>query len=367
MAIVTTTTIKKKGNEAKVSTTTYKPMENPGRRKVDNSALHGQAFTNKLYKKIGRIKKNYEEFKDYAENNEFNYFITLSAVTPECKKAILKKIKKLDASASNVCIAAWTWETYTGDLHYHIMLNSSLSIEILAQIFDECDYNIQVIYDQPRLIGYFRKNFNDTIYVLKQTEKTTLNVDYDDLREKQIEILNYSRILTNSTNLNKIEEIVIKHATDEDIKEVRKECDCKESYEFSKNGANVKVDKYIKKEEESTIAVIAPVTSKEEESTTSTTTASAPAGTHDFIVKLDAPHKDAEEIMQEQAQAVADEMEAFMNKVLGQEENNVNKAEKSHKININNIFKKKEWQLCLQKESLIKPQHFNWWTKAITS
>lgn len=348
-----TRTIKKKGNKAEVYDVNYKPIENPGRRKVDNSALHGQAFTNKLYKKIGRIKKNYEEFKDYAENNEFNYFITLSAITPERKKSILKKLMKLDASASYVCIAAWTWETYTGDLHYHIMLNSSLSQEEIEKCLVKCNYDIKAIYDQKKLIGYFRKNIYDTIYVLKQTEKTTLDVDYADLREKQIEILNYSNIITKSTKLKKTEVTVIKHATDKEVKELEKEYTCKESYEFSKNGANVKIDKYIKKEEESTTTTTAPVAPKVEENITFTTTAEvAPAGTHNFIAKLDVPHKDAEEIMKEQAQAVADE-------VLGQEENSVNKAENSHKINIDNIFKKKEWQLCLQKESLIKQQHFN--------
>jgi hypothetical protein len=363
-----TTTIKKKGNEVKVCTTKYKPMENPGRKSIDYSKVYGQAFTNRIYKKIHTINKRFDVFKDYAENNEFNYFITLSAVTPECKKAILKKLMKLDASASFLSLAAWTWETETGDMHYHIMLNSSLSQGEIEKCLVKCNYDIKVIYDQRKLIGYFRKNINDTIYVLKQTEKTTLDVDYADLREKQIEILNCSNILTNSTNLKKTEEIVIKHATDKDIEEVRKEHNCKESYEFSKNGANVKIDKYIKKEEESTTAAIAVVAPKVEESITSTTTtASAPAGTHNFIAKLDAPHKDVEEIMKEQAQAVADEMESFMNEVLGQEENKLKKAESSHKININNIFKKKEWQLCLQKESLIKPQHFNWWTKAITS
>lgn len=263
-----TTTIKKKGNEAKVSTTTFEQIKNPGRKTVDYSNVYGQAFTNRIYKKIHTINKEFNRFKDYAENNEFNYFITLSAVTPECKKAILDSIKDADKSSSFVSLAAWTWETETGDLHYHIMLNSSLSQEKIEKRLAKCNYDIKIIYDQKKLVGYFRKNVNDTIYVLKQTEKTTLNVEYADLRAKQLEILGCSKILTNSTNLNKTEVTVIKNATDEDVKKLEKEYDCKTSYKFAKFGVNVKVSEYSKKDAESTTTSTTTIATKVVESIT---------------------------------------------------------------------------------------------------
>lgn len=267
--MATTTTIKKKGNEAKAYDVNYKPIENPGRKKVDNSILQGQAFTNKLYKKISRINKNREEFEDYAKNNDFDYFITLSAVTPKHKGEILKEIKRLDKSSTFLCIASWTWETYTGDLHYHIMLKSSLPQEKIKKCLTRCNPDIRTITDKPGLIGYFRWNLNNTIYVLKQTEKTTLNAEYADLREKQLEILDYSKVFTHSTTgLNKTEVTVIKNATSKDFEELEKEFDCKRSYDFSKNGANVKISEYVKKDSESTTTSTTTIATKVVESIT---------------------------------------------------------------------------------------------------
>ncbi len=366
MARKKTTTIVEKENSVDIIHTEFDDKKLSGRKNVDYSKLYGDDFRHYLTEKINRIYRYNSDLIDYGKNNDFDYFITLSNITPKHRGTILEKIRKKDSSSAYICLAAWT---ITSDLHYHIMLKTSLSKEEVEKLLTKCNSKVKEIYDQPGLINYFRKNLNyDTIYVLKQTENTTLDINLDELREKQLEILYYSKILAPSTDIKKTKVNKIKNATKDQVEKAIKDCNYDKTIEYKKVTANVKIDKYVKKEGESITTTTAAVSPKVEENTTSTTTVEvAPAGAHNFIAKLNAPHKDAEEIMKEQAQAVADEMETFIKKVLRQEENKLKRAENSHKINIDNIFKEKEWQPCLQKESLIKQQHSNWWTKVTTS
>lgn len=371
------TSIKIKDNKANVYTTSYEPIKNPGGKPLDYASLGTEALARKRYKKVNRINENQKTFNDYINNNQFDYYITLSSIDPQTKIDILKAIKKDDNGSEFVSVATWTYDTYTGDLHYHILLKTILSQEEVEKHLTKCNSDVQAIYNQQRLAGYFRKNFNDTIYVLKQTEKTTLNVDYADLREKQLEILNCKYILTNSKNLNKTEEIVIKNATDADIAELEKNYDNTSSYSFLNYGSEVKVDQYTKKEEDTTptatkavkvgtkASLITAMIGKTIETTATKdakvgkntsiarTTGKIPVGSHSFV------GMSLSNQSQGQQQDVDTLLKALIKKVSEDRDNNREKAENSHTINIDNIFKHKELNLCLQKESLINQQHLN--------
>lgn len=270
MAKETTTSIKMIDGELKIIESTY--TKATGKKNLDYSTLHRLAFQNCLNSKKDALKAYNRVLDDYNMNNIFNVFITLSAITPKHKGELLKKLKTLDPSSSYVCLAAWT---LSSDLHYHIAMNTTLDLDTIKKTLNKCDAKAKEIYDQYGLFQYFKKNINyDTIWVLKQTENTTLDIDLDELREKQLQILNYTKTLTASRNIGKAKVTKISNVSREQIEKAKELCEYKESVKFSKNGSDVKIDKFTTNDTESVINALTSLTidtTKVEESIINTT------------------------------------------------------------------------------------------------
>ena len=178
-----------------------------GRKKHDYELLSDKELKKCINQKIKTL-KNYNKTLDYIkDNNEFNVFLTVRGINKLGLKKLLDRIRKLDSGLEYVTLASWSMEM---DLHYHILLNTSLSQEQLEDKLKNLDGNIQDVYYSKKLYKYFKKNLNyDTIYVLKQ-------VDNKELREKQIEILEYSKILSYSKNI-KYKPIEIKNPNQDGV------------------------------------------------------------------------------------------------------------------------------------------------------
>lgn len=102
------------------------------------------------------------------------------------------------------------------------------------------DGNIQEIYYSKKLYNYIKKNLNyDTIHVLKQ-------VDNEELKEKQIEILQYSKILSYSKNI-KYKPITIKNPSEDILQDIYNNSDeykRKETIEYINLDSKIKIDKF---------------------------------------------------------------------------------------------------------------------------
>jgi hypothetical protein len=293
----TTTSITIADDKARINETTYRPMANPGRKNIDYSLYSGDTFKHYCSKKMDRLTANCRTLTDYFNNNTFNYFLTLSVVDYKLFKKILDDIRDADKDRAYVSIAAWTIES---DLHYHIALNTNLTKRKLRKIISSAynargiyncgisnnkRYRIKNIYNQAKLCNYFKKNINyDTKYVLKQTENTTLNVDLDKLRAKQLEILNYSKILTYSNNLKKVKVTKIKNATPEQVAEIEKNYKYKETVKFAKAGAVCIIRKFVKDiKNTTTLAVKSVVQAINSAKKVAESSTSAPKGSCSFI------------------------------------------------------------------------------------
>ncbi|MBO3389482.1 hypothetical protein JJB46_14640, partial [Clostridium perfringens] len=150
-------------------------------------------------------------------------------------KRAIDRIKKTDKDLSYVSLASWTIET---DLHYHMLVNTRLTIEELNKKLKNIDSNITEIYSS-RILKYLKKNINyDTLSVLR-------NIDKKELKDKQIEILEYSKILSYSKDI-KYKPIEIKNPTEEQIEEIKKNTTYLKTIEYKKVDSNVIIEKFEK-------------------------------------------------------------------------------------------------------------------------
>ncbi|EGT0684940.1 hypothetical protein VOI02_003123, partial [Clostridium perfringens] len=179
-----------------------------GRTNKDYYKLSDKEFINCLNQAQIKIRKYNKTLEYIFKNNEFKYHITLSKTNKLGLKRAIDRIKKTDKDLSYVSLASWTIET---DLHYHMLVNTRLTIEELNKKLKNIDSNITEIYSS-RILKYLKKNINyDTLSVLR-------NIDKKELKDKQIEILEYSKILNYSKDI-KYKPIEIKNPTEEQIEE----------------------------------------------------------------------------------------------------------------------------------------------------
>ncbi|EGT3604765.1 TPA: hypothetical protein ACY4SM_002970, partial [Clostridium perfringens] len=179
-----------------------------GRTNKDYYKLSDKEFINCLNQAQIKIRKYNKTLEYIFKNNEFKYHITLSKTNKLGLKRAIDRIKKTDKDLSYVSLASWTIET---DLHYHMLVNTRLTIEELNKKLKNIDSNITEIYSS-RILKYLKKNINyDTLSVLR-------NIDKKELKDKQIEILEYSKILSYSKDI-KYKPIEIKNPTEEQIEE----------------------------------------------------------------------------------------------------------------------------------------------------
>lgn len=229
-------------NKIDVITTTYNNnfinnINRRGRKKHDYELLSDNELKKCINQKIHTL-KNYNKTLDYIkDNNEFNVFMTIRGANKSSLKKMLDRIRKSDSSLSYITLASWSIEM---DLHYHILLKTSLSNDQLQSKLKNLDGNIQEIYYSKKLYNYIKKNLNyDTIHVLKQ-------VDNEELKEKQIEILQYSKILSYSKNI-KYKPITIKNPSEDILQDIYNNSDeykRKETIEYINLDSKIKIDKF---------------------------------------------------------------------------------------------------------------------------
>lgn len=228
-------------NKIDVITTNYNKnfinnINRKGRKKHNYELLSDEELKKCINQKIKTL-KSYNKTLDYIrDNNEFNVFLTIRGTNKLGLKRLLDRIRKLDPGLEYITLASWSMEM---DLHYHILLNTLLSQEQLQSKLKNLDGNIQEIYYSKKLYKYIKKNLNyDTIHVLKQ-------VDNKELREKHIEILEYSKILSYSKNI-KYKPIEIKNPTTEQLQEIfnNKEYEYKKTIEYENLDSKIIIDKF---------------------------------------------------------------------------------------------------------------------------
>ncbi|XZM68824.1 hypothetical protein ACSXAL_15240 (plasmid) [Clostridium perfringens] len=206
-----------------------------GRTNKDYYKLSDKEFINCLNQAQIKIRKYNKTLEYIFKNNEFKYHITLSKTNKLGLKRAIDRIKKTDTDLSYVSLASWTIET---DLHYHMLVNTRLTIEELNKKLKNIDSNITEIYSS-RILKYLKKNINyDTLSVLR-------NIDKKELKDKQIEILEYSKILSYSKDI-KYKPIEIKNPTEEQIEEIKKNTTYLKTIEYKKVDSNVIIEKFEK-------------------------------------------------------------------------------------------------------------------------
>lgn len=211
-----------------------------GRKKHNYELLNKEKFNRCLNQKMKTL-KSYNKTLDYIqENNEFNVFFTIRGINKLGLKRLLDRIRKADNNLSYVTLASWSIEM---DLHYHMLLNTSLSQEQLQSKVKYLDSNIQEIYYSKKLYKYIKKNLNyDTIYILRQ-------IDNEELRYKQIEILEYSKILSYSKDV-KYKPIEIKNPTQEQLQNIYNSNEYVETIEYNNLDSTIQIDKFIQRSPE---------------------------------------------------------------------------------------------------------------------
>lgn len=192
-----------------------------------------ELFISKLEQAEKKIRKNYKDFQYFLRTYTFNFFITLSGITKKEYMKFIDRLRKADKNLDYVSIAAWSEKS---DLHYHIVIKTILAFSQLKDKIKFVDAKIEKIYDQKKLIGYFGKNLiQDTISILKK-------VDNEDLIDKQLEILSYSKILNYSKNIKK--PLEIKNPSIDELKAISENYNCVKTIKFSKGNSTVRVNKF---------------------------------------------------------------------------------------------------------------------------
>lgn len=226
-------------NKIDVITTNYNKnfinnINRKGRKKHNYELLSDEELKKCINQKIKTLKKHNKTLDYIRDNNEFNIFLTIRGANKSALKKLLDRIRKFDPGLGYVTLASWSMEM---DLHYHILLNTLLSKEQLQGKLKNLDGNIQDIHHCKKLYKYFKKNLNyDTIHVLKQ-------VDNKELRDKQIEILEYSKILSWSENI-KYKPIEIKNPSQEQLQDIYNNKTYLETIEYENLDSKIQIDKF---------------------------------------------------------------------------------------------------------------------------
>lgn len=212
---------------------------NKGRPIINYYNLSEEEFKLKKQNKINHLKrKTIKELDILCSLNVFKYLITIHVNNKKQYNNLMDKLKKADKNMSFLSLASWS---KISNLHYHILLNSSLNNENIEKRLNYLDYDIKLINNQKNLVGYLRKNIvKDTIGVL--------NLDTEEVKNKQIDILKYKNILSHSRNLNKpIIKKIDSNLKIKDIKELKDTIHLKNDTITYKNiDSTVKIDKFIK-------------------------------------------------------------------------------------------------------------------------
>lgn len=212
---------------------------NKGRPIINYYNLSEEEFKLKKQNKINHLKrKTIKELDVLCFLNVFKYLITIHVNNKKQYNNLMDKLKKADKNMSFLSLASWS---KISNLHYHILLNSSLNNENIEKRLNYLDYDIKLINNQKNLVGYLRKNIvKDTIGVL--------NLDTEEVKNKQIDILKYKNILSHSRNLNKpIIKKIDSNLKIKDIKELKDTIHLKNDTITYKNiDSTVKIDKFIK-------------------------------------------------------------------------------------------------------------------------
>ncbi|MBE6087362.1 MAG: hypothetical protein E7206_04780 [Clostridium beijerinckii] len=225
-------------NKTDIVTTTYQTsflsnINRKGRRKHDYNLLGHNQFTKCLNQKVLALKKYNKQLDYIAENNTFNYFVTINGITKKTLKKIINRVHMADKQLTFVTLASWT---ANADLHYHILFYSSLDKSQLENKLNEGDALVKEIYDLEGLIRYFKRNINyDTCYILRQ-------IDNKDLHPKQIEILQYSKILSTSKNLALPK--IIKNPSQQQLENIYSNNTFIESIKYKKLDSSIIIDKF---------------------------------------------------------------------------------------------------------------------------
>lgn len=207
---------------------------NKGRKKHNFELLSDEQFKKCLNQKIKNL-SSYDKTLNYIrDNNKFNVFITIRGINSRALKLFIDRTRKADSNLEYVTLASWSMDM---DLHYHILFNTNLNEEQLKDKLKGTDADIQYIYNQQKLMQYFKKNLNyDTSYILRQ-------VDNKELKDKQIEILEYSKILSYSKGI-KYKPFEIKNPTQEQLEEVYNKATYLETIQYNNLDSNIQIDKF---------------------------------------------------------------------------------------------------------------------------
>lgn len=226
-------------NKIDIVTTNYNKsfldnINRTGRNKHDFELLNDKQFKKCLNEKIKTFKSYDKKLNYIRDNNKFNVFITVRGINKASLKKFLDRVRKADKELQYVTLACWSMAI---DLHYHIIFNTSLSQKDIENKCKILDSKVENIYYQKKLLRYFKKNLNyDTIHILKQ-------VDNLELKSKQIEILEYSKILSYSKGI-KYKPITIKDPSQEQLQEVYNNNLYLETIEYNNLDSQIQIDKF---------------------------------------------------------------------------------------------------------------------------
>lgn len=221
-----------------IVTTTYNQsfisnINTRGRRKHNFELLDDEQFRKCINQKIRQLKGYNRKLDAIAMNNDFNFFITLNKINSLALKKFIDRVHKADKELKYVTLACWTIDT---GLHYHILFNTSLTASQLQDKLKLIDNDVKPIYDLKYLINYFKKNINfNTCHILTK-------FDNEELKDIQIEILEYSKILVTSKNVKMPK--IIKNPTEEQLQDVYSSNEYLESFEYTKLDSTIIVDKF---------------------------------------------------------------------------------------------------------------------------
>lgn len=185
-------------------------------------------------KKIKNLKKKAKERHDldnYSKLNQFDYYITIRDIDKDQYIKLINKLRKADKAMIYLSLASWSMKE---SLHYHILIQSFLTTEEIEKRTKDFDTDIQTITDQEGLIGYFKKNLiADIIQVLNSDNK-----------QRKIEIMEYTNILSASRNI--IRPTIIKLPTDINISDIEelKDTEYLESKKYHNKNSIVEVDMF---------------------------------------------------------------------------------------------------------------------------
>ena len=222
-------------------TTEYKDefgsLSTRGRTKKDFNNMSGYELNEKKKSKIKRLRnKIIRDIENICDLNVFKYYVTIHVNTREDYKKLMNRLKKADKGLKFLSLAAWSFKS---DLHYHILIDSTLSLsEVTKRLYKLKDYDIQVIRNK-KLVGYFRKNIVDDIIKV-------LNSEDEELRDKQIEILKFEKILSYSRNIIKPEVKIIESI--EDLKELER-AEHQQTKEYTSGSSRVIINKFLKNDD----------------------------------------------------------------------------------------------------------------------